>query len=487
MKLHQLTIHELHDLLVKKEVTSREATEALYQRIREVEGRVKAYLLLTEEEAFRQADQADSKITRGEEIGDLTGVPIGLKDILCTKGIQTTCGSNILEGYIPFYDGTVIIKLREKDAVFLGKLNMDEFAMGSSTENSGYHVTHNPWDLKRIPGGSSGGSAAAVAADECIGALGTDTGGSIRQPAACCGVVGLKPTYGRVSRYGLVAFASSLDQIGPITKDVKDCAILMNAISGYDPCDSTSVNAEVPDFKQSLIRDVKGIRIGFPEEYFLEGMDAEVEKSVRDAIDSFRKWGAEVQSVSLPHTEYAVAIYYIIATAEASSNLARYDGVRYGFRSKGYRDLMEMYTQSRARGFGKEVKRRIILGTYVLSAGYYEAYYRKASQVRTLIRKDFEDAFQKVDVIVAPTAPTPAFRIGEKTGNPLQMYLSDIHTIPVNMAGIPAISIPCGFNHEGLPIGLQIMGKHLDERMLLRVAYTFEQNTDFHLKKPSLA
>jgi len=487
MELYTLTIHELHDLLVKKEITSREATEALYQRIRQVEGKVKAYLMFTEEEAFRQADQADSKIARGEEIGDLTGVPIGLKDILCTKGIQTTCGSKILEGYIPFYDGTVIRKLRERDAVFLGKLNMDEFAMGSSTENSGYHVTHNPWDLKRIPGGSSGGSAAAVAADECIGSLGTDTGGSIRQPAACCGVVGLKPTYGRVSRYGLVAFASSLDQIGPITKDVKDCAILMNAISGYDPCDSTSVNAEVPDFKQSLIRDVKGIRIGIPEEYFLEGMDAEVEKSVRDAIDSFRKWGAEVQSVSLPHTEYAVAIYYIIATAEASSNLARYDGVRYGFRSKGYRDLMEMYTQSRARGFGKEVKRRIILGTYVLSAGYYEAYYRKASQVRTLIRKDFEDAFQKVDVIVAPTAPTPAFRIGEKTGNPLQMYLSDIHTIPVNMAGIPAISIPCGFNHEGLPIGLQIMGKHLDERMLLRVAYTFEQNTDFHLKKPSLA
>ena len=486
MDLHFLTIHELHDLLVNKEVTSREVTEALYRRIREVEGKVKAYLILTEEEAFRQADQADSKIAKGEEIGDLAGVPMGLKDILCTKGIQTTCGSKILEGYIPFYDGTVIRKLRESDAVFLGKLNMDEFAMGSSTENSGFHVTHNPWDLERIPGGSSGGSAAAVAAHECIGALGTDTGGSIRQPAACCGVVGLKPTYGRVSRYGLVAFASSLDQIGPITKDVKDCAILMNAISGYDPCDSTSVNTEVPDFKQSLINDVKGIRIGIPEEYFVEGMDAEVERSVRDAIDSFRKWGADVQRVSLPHTEYAVAIYYIIATAEASSNLARYDGVKYGFRSKGYRDLMEMYTQTRAKGFGKEVKRRIILGTYVLSAGYYEAYYRKASQVRTLIKNDFEEAFQKVDVIVSPTAPTPAFRIGEKTGNPLQMYLSDVHTIPVNMAGIPAISIPCGFNHEGLPIGLQIMGKHLDEGMLLRVAYTFEQNTDFHLKKPTL-
>jgi len=486
MDLHSLTIHQLHDLLVKKKVTSREATEALYRRIREIDRKVKAYLLLTEEEALRQADHVDRRIAKGEEIGDLAGVPIGLKDILCTKGIQTTCGSRILEGYTPFYDGTVIRKLKERNAVFLGKLNMDEFAMGSSTENSGFQATHNPWDLYRIPGGSSGGSAAAVAADECIGALGTDTGGSIRQPAACCGVVGMKPTYGRVSRYGLVAFASSLDQIGPITKDVEDCAILMNAISGYDPCDSTSVNAEMPDYKQSLKRDVKGIRIGIPEEYFLEGMDPEVERSITDAIDSFRRWGAEIQKISLPHTEYSVAVYYIIATAEASSNLARYDGVKYGLRSKGYRDLMEMYTQTRAKGFGKEVKRRIILGTYVLSAGYYEAYYRKASQVRTLIRKDFEEAFEKVDVIVAPTAPTPAFRMGEKTGDPLQMYLSDIHTIPVNMAGIPAISIPCGFNHEGLPIGLQIMGKHFDETTLVKVAYTFEQNTDFHLKKPNL-
>jgi aspartyl-tRNA(Asn)/glutamyl-tRNA(Gln) amidotransferase subunit A len=485
MDLYSLTIHQLHDLLAKKEVTSREATEALYRRIRKVDGKIKAYLLLTEEVAFHRADQVDRKISEGEEIGDLAGIPIGLKDILCTKGIRTTCGSKILEGYIPFYDGAVINKLKEKDSVFLGKLNMDEFAMGSSTENSGFQITHNPWDLERIPGGSSGGSAAAVAADECIAALGTDTGGSIRQPAACCGVVGLKPTYGRVSRYGLVAFASSLDQIGPITKDVEDCAILMNAISGYDPYDSTSVNVEVPDYKQSLKKNVKGIRIGIPEEYFVEGMDPEVEKSVKEAIDSFRKWGAEIQKISLPHTEYAVAIYYIIATAEASSNLARYDGVKYGLRSKGYRDLMEMYTQTRAKGFGKEVKRRIILGTYVLSAGYYEAYYRKASQVRTLMRRDFEEAFQKVDVIVAPTAPTPAFRIGEKTEDPLQMYLSDIHTIPVNLAGIPAISIPCGFSHEGLPIGLQIIGKHFDEGMLLRVAYTFEQSTDFHLKKLS--
>jgi len=324
-----------------------------------------------------------------------------------------------------------------------------------------------------------------VAADECIAALGTDTGGSIRQPASCCGVVGLKPTYGRVSRYGLVAFASSLDQIGPITKDVRDCAIMMNAISGYDPHDSTSVNVKVPDYKQSLVKDVKGIRIGMPEEYFVEGMDPDVERVVKEAIGHFKEMGAEVQKVSLPHTEYAVAIYYIIATAEASSNLARYDGVKYGLRSKGYRDLLEMYSQTRAGGFGKEVKRRIILGTYVLSAGYYDAYYRKASQVRTLMRRDFEEAFQRVDVIMAPTAPTPAFRIGEKTEDPLQMYLSDIHTIPVNLAGIPAITIPCGFSRENLPIGLQIMGKHFDEGKLLRVAYAFEQSTDFHLKKPN--
>jgi aspartyl-tRNA(Asn)/glutamyl-tRNA(Gln) amidotransferase subunit A len=487
MELHQLTIHQLHELLRKKEVKSREVTEALYRRIREVDGKIGAYLFLTEEEAFHQADQVDRKIARGEGIGDLAGIPLGLKDILCTKGVRTTCGSKILENYVPFYDGTVVRRLKERDALMLGKLNMDEFAMGSSTENSGFQITRNPWDLNRIPGGSSGGSAAAVAADECIAALGTDTGGSIRQPASCCGVVGMKPTYGRVSRYGLVAFASSLDQIGPITKDVEDCAILMNAISGYDPYDSTSVNVEVPNYKQLLINDARGIRIGIPDEYFIEGMDPDVARSVTEAIDLFKNWGAEVRRISLPHTEYAVAIYYIICTAEASSNLARYDGVKYGLRSRGYRDLMEMYTQTRAKGFGKEVKRRIILGTYVLSAGYYEAYYRKASQVRTLMRSDFEEAFRQVDVIIAPTAPTPAFRIGEKVEDPLQMYLSDIHTIPVNLAGIPAISIPCGFSQENLPIGLQMMGKHFDEGMLLRVAYTFERNTDFHLKKPRVA
>ena len=486
MDVCKLTIHELHELLVKREVTSREATEALYRRIKEVDEKIKAYLILMEDEAFRKAEEVDRKIAKGEEIGDLAGVPLGLKDILCTKGIRTTCGSKILGEYIPFYDGTVVRKLKGNNAVLLGKLNMDEFAMGSSTENSGFQITHNPWDLNRIPGGSSGGSAAAVAADACIAALGTDTGGSIRQPASCCGVVGLKPTYGRVSRYGLVAFASSLDQIGPITKDVEDCAIMMNAISGYDPYDSTSVNVEVTDYKKFLLKEVKGIRIGMPEEYFVEGMDPDVEKTIKEAIDHFKEIGAEVQKVSLPHTEYAVAIYYIIATAEASSNLARYDGVKYGFRSKGFQDLREMYSQTREKGFGKEVKRRIILGTYVLSAGYYDAYYRKASQVRTLIRKDFEEAFQRVDVIMAPTAPTPAFRIGEKTEDPLQMYLSDIHTIPVNLAGIPGITLPCGFSRDHLPIGLQIMGKHFDEGKLLRVAYAFEQSTDFHLRKPSL-
>ena len=485
MKLHQLTIHQLHDLLVRKEVTSREATEVLYRRIGEVDGKIKAYLMLTEEEAFRQAGEVDRKIARGEGIEDLAGIPVGLKDILCTKGVRTTCGSRILGNYIPFYDGTVIRKLKERETVFLGKLNMDEFAMGSSTENSGFYTTRNPWDLKCIPGGSSGGSAAAVAADECIAALGTDTGGSIRQPASCCGVVGLKPTYGRVSRYGLVAFASSLDQIGPITKDVKDCAILLGGISGYDPSDSTSVNVEVPDYKRLLINDVKGVRIGFPDEYFIEGMDPDVERSVREAVSLFKHLGAEVEAISLPHTPYAVAVYYIICTAEASSNLARYDGVKYGFRSRGHEDLMEMYTRTRAEGFGKEVKRRIILGTYVLSAGYYEAYYRKASQVRTLMRNDFEKVFEKVDVIVTPTAPTPAFLVGEKVENPLQMYLSDILTIPVNLTGITAISIPCGLSREGLPIGLQIMGKHFDEGKILQAAFTFEQNTDFHQKKPT--
>ncbi len=487
MELYSLTIHELHELLIKKEVTSKEVTETLISRIEALDNVIGAYLLVTREEAFKKAEEVDRKISEGRQIGELAGIPIGIKDILCTKGIETTCASKILSGYIPFYDATVIRKLKDQDAVFLGKLNMDEFAMGSSTENSGFKLTRNPWNLECIPGGSSGGSASAVGADECIAALGTDTGGSIRQPAACCGVVGMKPTYGRVSRYGLIAFASSLDQVGPITKDVTDCAIMMNAISGYDPFDSTSVNIDVPDYKEFLRNDIKGMKIGVPDEYFIEGMDPDVERAIEEAIRILERLGAKIVRISLPHTKYAVAVYYIICTAEASSNLARYDGVKYGFRKKGYKDLMDMYFKTRAEGFGQEVKRRIILGTYVLSAGYYEAYYKKASQVRTLMRRDFDEAFRNVEVIVTPTTPTPAFKIGEKVKDPLQMYLSDIYTIPVNLTGIPAISIPCGFSRENLPIGLQIMGNHFEEGKILRVAYTFEQNTDFHLKKPNLA
>lgn len=487
MELYNLTIHQLHNLLIKREISSKQLTEVLFKRIEEIDGTIGAYLLLTKEDAMKQAEEVDRKISEGESIGEVSGIPIGIKDILCTKGIETTCASKILLGYIPFYDATVIKKLKYEGAVFLGKLNMDEFAMGSSTENSGFKITRNPWNIERIPGGSSGGSAAAVSADECIAAIGTDTGGSIRQPASCCGVVGMKPTYGRVSRYGLIAFASSLDQVGPITKDVTDCAIMMNVICGYDPLDSTSVNIEVPDYKKFLINDIHGIKIGIPEEYFIEGMDPDVEKALKEAVKIFEDLGAKVVRISLPHTKYAVAVYYIICTAEASSNLARYDGVKYGFRVKDYKDLMDMYFKTRAEGFGQEVKRRIILGTYVLSAGYYEAYYKKASQVRTLMRQDFYNAFKEVEVIITPTTPTPAFKIGEKVKDPLQMYLSDIYTIPVNLTGIPAISIPCGFSREGLPIGLQIIGNHFEEGKVLQVAYTFEQNTDFHLKKPALS
>jgi aspartyl-tRNA(Asn)/glutamyl-tRNA(Gln) amidotransferase subunit A len=486
MDLCRLTIHALHDLLVRREVASREITEAFYRRIRALDRTIGAYLTLTEKEAFLQADGVDQKISRGEPVGDLAGIPVGLKDILCTRGIETTCASRILKGYVPFYDATVVGKLRESGAVFLGKLNMDEFAMGSSTENSAFQITRNPWDPNRIPGGSSGGSAASVAADECVASLGSDTGGSIRQPASCCGVVGMKPTYGRVSRYGLVAFASSLDQIGPFTKDVEDCAILLQAISGYDPRDSTSVNREVPDYRELLKHGLKGLRFGIPDEYFIEGIERSVEHAVGEAIRLFQDRGAEIVRISLPHTQYAVAVYYIICTAEASSNLARYDGVKYGYRASEVRDLMDMYTKTRAEGFGAEVKRRIILGTYVLSAGYYDAYYIKASQVRTLMKMDFDRAFQEVDVILTPTAPTPAFRIGEKIEDPLQMYLSDVFTIPANLAGNPAMSIPCGFSAEGLPIGLHLIGKHFDEATLLRAAYAFESGTEFHLRKPSL-
>jgi aspartyl-tRNA(Asn)/glutamyl-tRNA(Gln) amidotransferase subunit A len=485
MDLHALTIHELNELLEKRAVSSREITEAFYQRIDALDDRVHAYLTLTPELAYQQAERADRRRRAGES-GALLGMPLAIKDVICTKGVRTTCGSKILHNFVPPYDATVMARLNAAGAVLLGKTNMDEFAMGSSTEHSAFGITRNPWDLATIPGGSSGGSAAAVAADEGAGALGTDTGGSIRQPAACCGIVGLKPTYGRVSRYGLVAFASSLDQIGPMTKDVRDAALLLNVIGGKDPRDSTSADIPLPDCTQALTGSVKGLRIGIPREYFIEGIDPEVERAVSAAIKVLEELSAVTAEVSLPHTEYGVAVYYILAPSEASSNLARYDGVKYGYRVPQWSNLRDMYMRTRDEGFGAEVKRRIMLGTYALSAGYYEAYYKKAQQVRTLIRRDFEEAFRQVDVLVAPIAPTPAFKIGEKLDDPLQMYLSDVFTIQVNLAGLPGISIPCGFSSTGLPIGLQIIGKPFDEQTILRVAYAFEQQTDYHRRKPAL-
>ncbi|MDH7500301.1 MAG: Asp-tRNA(Asn)/Glu-tRNA(Gln) amidotransferase subunit GatA [candidate division NC10 bacterium] len=486
MELHQMTIHELRSLLRKREVSSEELTRSLLERIETVEAKVKAYMRPTPELALAQAKAVDEEIAKGNSLPPLAGIPLAIKDVICTQGIATTCSSRILENYIPPYDATVISRLRKERAVFLGKTNMDEFAMGSSTENSGFFTTRNPWGLDRVPGGSSGGSAAAVAAGEAIAALGSDTGGSIRQPASFCGVSGMKPTYGRVSRYGLVAFASSLDQIGPLARDAEDCALLLNAICGHDPRDSTSVDLEVPNFIQGLLPELRGFRLGIPQEYFVKGMDPEVEAAVRKAIETLKDLGAVCEEVSLPHSEYAVAVYYLVATAEASSNLARYDGVKYGYRTKKSSDLLDMYRFTRAEGFGAEVKRRIMLGTYALSSGYYDAYYLKAQKVRTLIREDFERAFQLFDALITPTAPTAAFRIGEKVDDPLQMYLSDIFTIPCNLAGLPGISIPCGFNREGLPIGLQILGKPFDEGKVLRVAHAFQHATEWHQRRPLL-
>ncbi len=489
MTLTDLSLHEMQAALQKKEVSARELIAAFYDRIRAVEARVHAYHTLTEEAAMAQADRADRAIAKGEA-GPLAGIPIAIKDNLCIEGVRTTCASKMLADFVPPYDATVITRLRRAGAVFLGKTNMDEFAMGSSTENSAFEKTRNPWDLARIPGGSSGGSAAATSASEAAAALGSDTGGSIRQPAACCGVVGLKPTYGRVSRYGLVAFASSLDQVGPITRNVRDAAILMNVIGGPDPQDSTSVQTPMPDTAAAFTDTLRGVRLGVPDEYFVKGMDPEVESAVQAAIHQMTTLGAEIFKISLPHTEYAIATYYIVATAEASSNLARYDGVRYGHRaaapSDRPSDLMAMYMNSRREGFGPEVKRRIMLGTYVLSSGYYDAYYKKAQQVRTLMKQDFDVAFNTVDAILTPTAPTTAFRIGEKAADPLSMYLSDIFTISANLAGVPALSLPCGFSKEGLPIGLQIMGRPFDEAGVLRIAHAYEQSTDFHRRRPPL-
>jgi len=486
LELYNLTIHELSEKLRKKELTSSELTEVFLKRIDAVEIKIKAYITIAKEDAARQAKEADKRLASGRDITPLTGVPISVKDIFCTRGMLTTCASKILNNFVPPYDATVIKKLKDAGAVILGKNNMDEFAMGSSTENSAFVVTKNPWDIERVPGGSSGGSAASVAAGECAASLGTDTGGSIRQPASCCGVVGLKPTYGRVSRYGIVAFASSLDQAGPLTKDIKDCAVLLNTIAGHDPHDATSIEAPVPDYTAGLGKGIKGIRVGIPREYFIKGLDSDVEQAVRDAIEVLKKNGASIVDVSLPHTDYAIAVYYLVATAEASSNLARYDGVKYGYRASNNSNLLEMYCKSRDEGFGPEVKRRIMLGTYALSAGYYEAYYKKASQVRTLIKNDFEEAFKRCDVIITPTSPTPAFKIGEKVADPLTMYLSDIFTISCNLAGIPGLSLPCGFTKENLPIGLQILGKPMDEETVLKIAYSFEQATEWHKKRPSI-
>ena len=486
MSLYQLTAHELHDKLKACEITAVELTESVYERIEAVEPHVKGYLTLTKDIALEQANAADAGFQNGDNMSPLAGIPIAIKDVICTKGVRTTCASKILSNFVPPYDATVMTKLNQQGIVMIGKTNMDEFAMGSSTENSAYQITHNPWDLETIPGGSSGGSAAVVSADTAICSLGSDTGGSIRQPAALCGVVGMKPTYGRISRYGLIAFASSLDQIGPFTKDVTDCALVLNALCGNDEMDSTSVDVPVPDFTQGLINDVQGLKIGVPKEYFTEGLDTEVADKVHAAISVLEKLGASVEEISLPHTEYAIATYYIIAPAEASANLARYDGVRYGYRTKEPTDLINMYKKTRSEGFGQEVKRRIMLGTFALSAGYQDAYYRKAQKARTLIKSDFDAAFEKVDVIATPTSPTPAFKIGERTADPLQMYLCDVMTTPASHAGLPGISVPCGFVESGLPVGLQLLAAPFDEETLLHVAYTFEQNTEHHLQKPDI-
>lgn len=482
-------IRALHDQLISKERSAVEIMTATFERIAAVEPEVKAFLTLTKEQALAQAAAVDAKIAAGETIGLLEGIPIAIKDNLCTKGIPTTCGSRILEGFIPSYESTVTQKLREAGAIMVGKTNLDEFAMGSSTENSGYQVTGNPWDTTRVPGGSSGGSAAAVAANEAPISLGSDTGGSIRQPAALCGVVGMKPTYGLVSRFGLVAYASSLDQIGPFAKTVEDTAILLEAIAGYDAKDSTSLNVEIPKYSQLLQPNLKSkpnLKIGIIKETFGEGLDDEVEKVVRQAIDQLQELGAEINIISCPRFRFGLPAYYIIAPSEASANLARYDAVKYGTRSSTATNLIDMYTETRSASFGAEVKRRIMLGTYTLSAGYYDAYYLKAQKVRTLIKEDFDAAFAKVDVLVCPTSPTTAFKAGEKTDDPLSMYLSDLMTIPVNLAGLPAISVPCGFDQQGLPIGMQLIGNVLQEDLLFQVAHAYEKATPWHTQQANL-
>ncbi|HEX9015335.1 MAG TPA: Asp-tRNA(Asn)/Glu-tRNA(Gln) amidotransferase subunit GatA [Chloroflexota bacterium] len=484
MKPYELTIHEAHDLLKSRRLSSEELTRSVLDRIEAVDPLVHAFVTVTADLAMAQAREADQRRASGED-NPFLGVPVALKDLISTSGVRTTCSSRMLENYVPVYDAFVAERLRGLGAVLVGKTNMDEFAMGSSTENSGFFTTLNPWDLTRVPGGSSGGSAAAVAADEAPFALGSDTGGSIRQPASLCGIVGMKPTYGAVSRFGLIAFASSLDQIGPMTKDVTDCALVLNAIAGHDRRDSTSLDFQAPDYTRALVPDLKGLRVGIPVEYFAQGIDPEVDKLVRDAVQRMRELGAEVGEVSLPHTGYGLASYYIIAPAECSSNLARYDGVKYGYSAPDASSMWDGYLKTRERGFGPEVKRRIMIGTYALSSGYYDAYYLKAQKVRTLIKRDFDEAFEQFDLLAAPTSPTVAFRVGEKANDPLAMYASDICTIPVNLAGLPGVSLPCGFSQE-MPVGLQLIGKPLGEETLLRAAYAYEQSTEWRKRKPEL-
>ncbi|MCI8588002.1 MAG: Asp-tRNA(Asn)/Glu-tRNA(Gln) amidotransferase subunit GatA, partial [Clostridia bacterium] len=475
MEIVELTVHELKEKIKNKELTITQIVQAYIEEIEKKEKDVQAFVTIQKKEALEKAKELDEKISKGEDIGKLTGIPIGIKDNICTKGIRTTCSSKMLENFISPYDATVMEKINEEDMINLGKLNMDEFAMGSSTETSYFKITKNPWDLTKIPGGSSGGSAASVAANMVPWALGTDTGGSIRQPASLCGVVGLKPTYGLVSRYGIVAFASSLDQVGVLTKDVQDCAELLNVIVGKDEKDTTSKDIGEKDYTSSLRKDIKGIKIGVPREFFAEGINLEVKETVKSTIERYKEMGAEVEEISLNVAQYALATYYIIACAEASSNLGRFDGIRYGYRTKNFRDLKELYKNSRSEGFGAEVKRRIILGTYVLSSGYYDAYYKKAQQVRTLVKNEFAKCFEKYDVLLTPTAPNVAFEIGTKSNNPLEMYLADICTVSVNIAGLPGISVPCGINSEKMPIGFQLIGNYFSEETILNIAYAYEK------------
>lgn len=479
MELYELTVHELIEKLEKEEITSEEITKSYFDRIQEKDGQVKAYVSTLQEQALAKAKKIDIDRKAGKSLSKLAGIPIGIKDNMCITGTKTTCSSKMLENFVAPYDATVIEKLNAEDMIYLGKLNMDEFAMGSSTENSAFFPTHNPWDLSRVPGGSSGGSAAAVSADMAPWALGSDTGGSIRQPASLCGVVGLKPTYGLVSRFGLVAYASSLDQIGPITKDVTDSAILLNLIAGYDPKDTTSLELPKKDYTASLRNDVKGMKIGVPREYLGEGTSAEVKEAMFQVIKKYQELGATVEECSLDVGQYASAVYYILACAEASSNLGRFDGIRYGYRTQNFEDLKEIYKNSRSEGFGAEVKRRIILGTYVLSSGYYDAYYKKAQKVRTMIKRAYGELFEKYDLLLTPVSPTTAFKINEKMNDPLQMYMADICTVPVNIGGLPGMSIPCDVDSEGLPIGFQLIAKPFDEETIFRAAFTYEQNTNF--------